>query len=523
MLESKIRLCKLKLVSDCPPDWKDNDIRTMCRSYMGTRFFGNVRFRNAHCAYCNEIEMDLLSCQPIKINWFDIGRSLSIKVSVPELLDVNEGEGDEVGRIQMCENGQVYDSYFQKCRNLECLPGYVKKYDFCVLKNSSIKAIGVSGSGRSSIILQPGTEDSRSIESGQLANVTPVSYNFPTLNDNNMKKDISTLKNCPLISLADEDYIMLPNKSVYVPNYNKVYEPASYYVANSSIFVCCLFTSNSETKFLPVMGYVTTLGFGTSMICLLLHFIAFWMVPDLQNLSGKSLVSQCLSLFCAYACCLIDLHNHLKDFECSFIEFCTFYFFQVAFFWMGIIAYDVWRALKRVTTELRVASGKQLKRFIVYSLFTWVTPLLFVSILVLAELTDFFPLQYRPAFAKPRCWFKRRRALMVFFAAPLFLIMFSNLVLFTCSSRMILMTSETFAKEQNQVQRRTFKLYLRLALLMGLTWIIGIIAASADIELLWYIFVIFNSLQGLFIFIAFTCTSKVGKYLKDKLRKAPKG
>ncbi|GFT14265.1 g-protein coupled receptor Mth2 [Nephila pilipes] len=532
--DSEIRSCKLKLVSDCPPDWNDDDTRTKCRSYLGARFIrGKEGYRNIHCAYCNQQNLTLLSCK-YKENTFVVTTPMSLTL----LLDINEGKGEEVGQIQLCENGEVYDPFFRKCRSLKCLPGYMKRDGFCVLRNASI---GDSGSGDSSTVLQPKIDESEGKETSgtpvllqfqvnpsrilnsHFQNMTSISYNLSTLNDNILKENISILQNCLLISLADEDYVILPNKSAFIPKYDKVYQPASYYAADGSIWVCSFFTSNSETKFLSAMGYVTAVGLGISMICLFLHFIAFWIVPDSQNLFGNCLVSQCVSLFCAYACCIVNLRDDLKDVACSFIAFCTFYFFQVAFFWMGVIAYDVWRALKMATTKLRVSDSKQIRRFVIYSCFTWIVPLFLVCILALAEFTDLFPLQYKPDFAKPRCWFKRRRALLVFFATPFFLIMLLNIVLFALSSRIILMTSQISGKQQNQAQRRNFKLYLRLALLMGLTWIIGVIAAYAYNQILWYLFIIFNTLQGLFIFIAFTCSTKVWKCLYDKLRKALKG
>jgi len=52
---------------------------------------------------------------------------------------------------------------------------------------------------------------------------------------------------------------------------------------------------------------------------------------------------------------------------------------------------------------------------------------------------------------------------------------------------------------------------------MGISWIMGIVAGFVDVPILWIIFILFNTLQGLFIFIAFTCTSKVRKVLKTKL------
>ena len=44
---------------------------------------------------------------------------------------------------------------------------------------------------------------------------------------------------------------------------------------------------------------------------------------------------------------------------------------------------------------------------------------------------------------------------------------------------------------------------------MGLTWITGLAAGFVDLEPVWYVFVGLNTLQGLFIFVAFTCNKKV--------------
>lgn len=170
------------------------------------------------------------------------------------------------------------------------------------------------------------------------------------------------------------------------------------------------------------------------------------------------------------------------------------------------------------TTELRVSSGRQFKRFIVYSFFAWITPLFILIILAFAEYTDIFPSPYRPGFASSPCWFKKRRSLLVFFATPLFTVMLANVIFFISSSRMIVVTTQTSLKQQSKSQRRNFKLYLRLALLMGLTWVIGLIAGCIDAPFLWYLFVLLNSLQGLFIFIAFSCSSKVLSYLKNKFK-----
>ena len=52
---------------------------------------------------------------------------------------------------------------------------------------------------------------------------------------------------------------------------------------------------------------------------------------------------------------------------------------------------------------------------------------------------------------------------------------------------------------------------------MGFTWIFGYIAAFTNNEVVWYIYVILNSLQGVFIFIVFMCKREIASLWKEKL------
>ena len=60
-------------------------------------------------------------------------------------------------------------------------------------------------------------------------------------------------------------------------------------------------------------------------------------------------------------------------------------------------------------------------------------------------------------------------------------------------------------------------LYCKLASIMGLTWVFGFVASATHFEVIRYLFVIFNSLQGLFICLAFVCNRKVFRLLKQRV------
>ena len=52
-------------------------------------------------------------------------------------------------------------------------------------------------------------------------------------------------------------------------------------------------------------------------------------------------------------------------------------------------------------------------------------------------------------------------------------------------------------------KNRELRVYLKLLILMGLTWAIGIIAPWADTPAVWFLLITFNASQGMSIFIAF--------------------
>ena len=116
------------------------------------------------------------------------------------------------------------------------------------------------------------------------------------------------------------------------------------------------------------------------------------------------------------------------------------------------------------------------------------------------------------------CWFSNKKALLIFFAVPFTVVMAFNIFLFIVSAYIIYDATKSGSKmTSSSVPKVNFHLYLKLAIIMGLTWVIGLVAGFVNWEPFWYAFVVLNTLQGLFIFIAFTCNKKVVVGLKDRI------
>jgi len=270
------------------------------------------------------------------------------------------------------------------------------------------------------------------------------------------------------------------------------------------------------------MGYVTLACLGVSLLCLLLHLLVTTLAPELQNLMGKNLACLSLSLCGAYSSFLGQMWAPSQPLPCLVLAAAMYYFYLATFCWMLCIACDVGRSLRQASTQLRLSSGHQWPKFIAYSLFGWLTPALLSAATLCIDLLDLpqVPQHFKPGLGASQlglCWFSKRLSLVIYFIVPFSLIITLNILFFLSSSCVIWENNRCPAKITTSGPKTNFHLYLKLGVLMGLTWVAGLVAGGLDQEWVWYVFLVLNSLQGLFILCMFTCSKKVVRSLRERL------
>lgn len=476
-----VRRCQADTIKSCAVNWTNSDVRNRCEAYTSMVYHGNYGYRNPHCAMCNNEPLQYLACSKI------VFRTLFTKdfspVAFAVLFDLSGGK--TVGKVQPCAKTQLYDPFFRKCRDI-------------------ISDIVVSE--ELVIPLEEQREQMEAVLFHNRTNHTSYSTEYHHVTESN--KD----PQCAKFILNSEEF-QIENNSVFVPAYERHFKHGEYIILDDGTIELCVDTLGKQLadKFGEYMGYITFAGLGVSIIFLILHLTAFLLVSELRNLSGKNLASLCVSLLVAYTAFMAGQVLKTNHTPCLFVAVLTYYCFLASFFWMLTMAFDVWRTLRLATAELRVSAGKQWRKFTIYSLWSWLAPGIIVLSTLLIERApeDTIPLEFRPEFAKNACWFGQRRALLLYFATPLGIIMVLNVIFFASSAHMIYSTTSTTRFTASAGTQRDFRLYIRLALVMGLTWVVGLVAGTLDNDGLWYAFIALNTLQGLFIFLAFTCTDKV--------------
>ncbi|XP_030325284.1 adhesion G-protein coupled receptor G2 isoform X2 [Calypte anna] len=253
------------------------------------------------------------------------------------------------------------------------------------------------------------------------------------------------------------------------------------------------------------LTFISYIGCGISAIFLsitLVTYIAFEKIR--KDYPSKILIQLCAALLLLNLAFLLDAWIALYHQEgpCIAIAVLLHYFLLVSFTWMGLEAFHMYLALVKVfNTYVR-------KYILKFCIVGWGLPAVVVCI-VLAVSSDNYGLITAGMFSMNRpdefCWIKSE---ITFYTAAVGY--FCVIFLINISMFIVVLIQLCRIKRRKQLgaQRRTSIQDLRsvagLTFLLGITWGLAFFEVN---EVFTYLFTIFNTLQGFFIFI-FYCATK---------------
>lgn len=332
---------------------------------------------------------------------------------------------------------------------------------------------------------------------------------YPRRKDNN--------KACLInLSFASDEIEFLGNNSIYLKPYKTVYPDEEWIVVSeiNQTYVCGTYIATDTTyKILDYIDIVASeILIKISMLCLVLQLLVFQQLPEMKNLSGKNLAAFCVTLLVALLC--FDVGPILPS--CEVTAVIMHYAFLSCFTWMLIMSYDCWLSLYRAT-KFRTSSGKHTFKFVVYCVISWCAPLLVVGPAIYFNnggLFDIVGCTLQPGYGLgPDCFIFGNKAQFYLFFVPASTMFVGNILFFAHTAYMIYLSQR---KTVNPNTRHDFRLYTRLALLMGLTWTLGSLAQVLNSKLIGVVFSVLNMSQGIFIFFGFTFKKKTLKSLMEK-------
>uniref|UniRef100_A0A8C6F767 Adhesion G protein-coupled receptor G2 n=1 Tax=Monodon monoceros TaxID=40151 RepID=A0A8C6F767_MONMO len=256
------------------------------------------------------------------------------------------------------------------------------------------------------------------------------------------------------------------------------------------------------------LTFITYIGCGLSSIFLsvtLVTYIAFEKIR--RDYPSKILIQLCAALLLLNLVFLLDSWIALYDIRglCISVAIFLHYFLLVSFTWMGLEAFHMYLALVKVfNTYIR-------KYILKFCIVGWGVPAVVVTIVLIISPDNYglgsygkFPNGSPDDF----CWINSNAVFYITVVGYFCVIFLLNVSMFIV---VLVQLCRIKKKKQLGAQRKTSIQDLRsvagLTFLLGITWGFAFFAWGPVNVTFMYLFAIFNTLQGFFIFI-FYCVAK---------------
>ncbi|XP_033127829.1 putative adhesion G protein-coupled receptor E4P [Anneissia japonica] len=320
---------------------------------------------------------------------------------------------------------------------------------------------------------------------------------------------------CPLIALNINDFEVMENTSwMYKPN-GRVFTIDEIAVfSNDFVFVCSFFSQNGTNTYVSTifiydkaLQILNVVGVSCSLLGLFLTFIIRCIKKDLRTISGKIVMNIAAALFLAQLGTLFAKSLVESDLGCIALAALLHYMWLVAFMWMFIMSIVLFKSFRSLKSAVEHRSGK--KSITMPFFCCWGLPALVVAAAMTLHIWEYAPIKFSYG-DETVCWIRDEFAAFMFLGIPMATIFALNSIMFVVIVCGIYKTKMSSKKMRGASTKKdiftNLIIFAKISCIMGLTWIFGFLASFVDEPFLWYIFVILNSFQGVFIFISFNST-----------------
>ncbi|XP_043388628.1 adhesion G protein-coupled receptor E5 isoform X32 [Chelonia mydas] len=236
------------------------------------------------------------------------------------------------------------------------------------------------------------------------------------------------------------------------------------------------------------LDIITKVGLVISLLCLLLSIVTFLFCRALKGPRTTIHLHLCLALFIAYAVFLTGSSSTGNRVVCGVVAGLLHYFFLAAFCWMCLEGAELYLLVVQVFTP------HGLRRHYMF-LLGYGVPALVVG---LSAAT------YHKGYGTARhCWLSLDKGFIWSFLAPVCIIIAVNAVIFVVTVWKLSLKFADINPDMSQLKKLRVLTITAIAQLciLGTTWIFGMFQFNQRSLVVSYIFVILNTLQGLFIFL----------------------
>eukprot|EP00057_Strongylocentrotus_purpuratus_P015018 XP_011669492.1 PREDICTED: protein jagged-1 isoform X6 [Strongylocentrotus purpuratus] len=300
-----------------------------------------------------------------------------------------------------------------------------------------------------------------------------------------------------LVKWSMEGCQVLPDNAVNSFN-NEYYTCACDHLTNFAVLVD-IYAEDAPPK--PVLRLLSIIGCAISIVCLVIAIASYLSVKKIRrSQTHKIFICLCTTLLCLYTVSLaiiaLDTEFQYAEVElipCSVLAALVHYFVLSSLTWMGIEGFNTYLVI------IKVFNTYIPKFMIKASIVGWGIPAVIVA--ATGAIT-------RNYYAEEDYCYIRKWPLIGGLLVPMAIILIINIAVFILAMRRLQNSARMAGrvkkdcKTERQETRERIQNGIAMLLLLGFTWTIGYLTLI-NVDFTELLFIIFNSLQGFFIFVLY--------------------
>uniref|UniRef100_A0A669DDQ1 Adhesion G protein-coupled receptor L3 n=1 Tax=Oreochromis niloticus TaxID=8128 RepID=A0A669DDQ1_ORENI len=280
------------------------------------------------------------------------------------------------------------------------------------------------------------------------------------------------------------------------------------HLTNFAVLMAHVDVKNTDPVHEMLLDVITWVGILLSLVCLLISLFTFCFFRGLQSDRNTIHKNLCISLFIAESLFLVGINRGDQPIACAVFAALLHFFFLAAFTWMFLEGVQLYIMLVEV-----FESEHSRRRY--FYLVGYGVPALIVAVSAAVD--------YRSYGTDRVCWLRLDTYFIWSFIGPATLIIMLNVIFLGIALYKMFHHTAILKPDSGCLDNINYQDYepkikswvigaIALLCLLGLTWAFGLMYVNESTVVMAYLFTIFNSLQGMFIFI-FHCV------LQKKVRK----
>ncbi|XP_074555033.1 adhesion G protein-coupled receptor L3 isoform X6 [Halichoeres trimaculatus] len=271
------------------------------------------------------------------------------------------------------------------------------------------------------------------------------------------------------------------------------------HLTNFAVLMAHVDVKNTDPVHDMLLDVITWVGILLSLVCLLISLFTFCFFRGLQSDRNTIHKNLCISLFIAESLFLVGINRGDQPIACAVFAALLHFFFLAAFTWMFLEGVQLYIMLVEV-----FESEHSRRRY--FYLVGYGVPALIVAVSAAVD--------YRSYGTDKICWLRLDTYFIWSFIGPATLIIMLNVIFLGIALYKMFHHTAILKPDSGCLDNIKSWVIGAIALLclLGLTWAFGLMYVNESTVVMAYLFTIFNSLQGMFIFI-FHCV------LQKKVRK----